>query len=333
MAFKFFIGVDTAKTKYDLAQLSGGGEVLDQREVLNANEDVGHWLEELLDGHHIEPAEVLLCVEQTGIYTHRITHLAYQRGVSVWLVDAYHLSRSVGRSNVKTDKADALKIATYAQRNYLDYNAFKPNALIIDQIKSLENQRKRISKATHLLAVPIKEEAQNMTTPLDQIIYQATKRAIRVLEETHQALSKQLDEIIEKDEEFAKKRKLATSVPGFGKVNFRNLVCMTHGFTRLDDPRKLCANIGIAPYPRQSGKCLNRKPRIPKMANSQFKTDLTCGVQSILKSKNRFGRYYRHKTQGENKLHLIAVNNLRNKMIHTVMACLRNEVMYDENYA
>lgn len=333
MNFKLFIGVDTAKEKYDLAQFTAQGELLNHELLENNNVAVAKWLDELLACHTIQAEEILLCVEQTGIYTKRLTYLAHEKGLSVWLVDAYHLNRSIGRVNAKTDKVDAINIAKYAQRNYQDFTAFAPTPKVVEQIKSLEGQRRRMQKVINQLLVPINEEIDNVIEPLDKSFYQHSKEIIKRMKLSLKKIDAQIDQVIDQDDTLRKNRKIATSVPAFGKVNYRNLVCETHGFTRLLESRKLAANIGIAPYPKQSGKSLNRGPRIPKMSNNQFKSDLTCGVRSIVKSNNRFGRYYRRKREEENKPHFVVVNNLRNKIIHTVLACVKNQTMYNENYA
>lgn len=332
MDFKLFIGVDTAKAKYDIVQLTPRGERLCYEVVDNNNDSVNSWLDELLASHDIKPDEVLICVEQTGVYTNRMTHLAHAKGISVWLEDAYHLNRSMGSRRAKTDEIDAGDIAKYAHRNYQDFSAFKPVSKVVEQIKSLENQRRRLQKAINQLSVPVDEEVASLAQPLADECYRYTRQAIKKMEQSLAKIDAQIDQVIENDETLKKKRKYATSIPGFGKVNFRNLVCQTYGFTRLNNPRALCASIGIAPYPKQSGKCLNRKPQIPKMANSKFKADLTCAVRSIMRANNRIGEYFRRKRDQERKLYLVAVNNTRNKIIHTVMACIRKEVMYDENY-
>lgn len=331
MPYQLFIGIDTAKAKYDFHNLDRQGNLQLHGEVANSPAALKQWLQDLVEAHDLSPSKVLICIERSGIYSLNLACLAHELGFHVWLEDALHLSRSFGRTRGKTDAIDAARIAKYAQRNWQDVRLFQPLCQTVTKIKSLVGQRKRMIKAKNILLVPMTEE-QGFLPDLSEDLHTTTAALVNQAEQAIKALNQQMDALINNDEELREKEKLATSVPGFKKVNFRNLVIATEGFTRLADARSLACQIGITPFPRQSGKCLNKKPTSGKMGDKSFKTTLTCAVQSIIKSDNRFGRYYRRKI-AEGKNHLVVVNALRNKIIHTVMACINNNTMYEENYS
>lgn len=331
MSYQLFIGIDTAKDKYDFHYLDSQANDYSHGEIANSPIDLQKWLEELLTAHKLSPDSILICIEHSGIYSLNMACLAHKLGFHVWLEDALHLSRSFGRTRGKTDAIDAARIAKYAQRNWQDVRLFQPMPQTIAKIKSLVGQRKRMIKAKNMLLVPVNEE-QEFMPGLNQQIHATTLDLVRQAKQAIKALDEQIEILINSDQQLREKKKLATSVPGFKKVNFRNLVIVTEGFTRLHNTRTLACQIGIAPFPRQSGKCLNKKPTIGKMGTKAFKVSLTCAVQSIINSNNHFGRYYQRKI-AEGKEHLVVVNALRNKIIHTVMACINNNTMYEDNYS
>jgi len=331
MSYKLFIGVDTSKAKYDCNGLDLAGHQQLCTEVANCSATLTQWLADLIDGHSLSASQVLICIERSGIYSLNLAYIAHEMGFAVWMEDALHLAHSFGRVRGKTDAVDAARIAKYAQRNWQDMKPFIPQNETVSRISSLVKQRRRTIKAKNILLVPINEEQAFSTISIDDL-HQSSREIIERMEQAIKEFNAQIDQLIEADEQLKKKATFAMSVPGFKKVNFRNLVISTEGFIRLDSPRALACNIGIAPFPRQSGKCLNRKPTIGKMGNKAFKTTLTCAVMSVIRGDSHFGRYYRRKI-AEGKKHLVVVNALRNKMLHTVLACIKNEVMYEEKFS
>lgn len=331
MSYQLFIGIDTAKAKYDFHSFDAQGSPQLSGVVVNTNGQLVDWLNELLDAHQLTASQILICIERSGIYSLNLACTAHDMGFHVWMEDALQLSRSFGRVRGKTDAEDAARIAKYAQRNWQDVKLFKPLSQTVTSIKSLVGQRRRLIKAKNIILVPVNEEVEHLPE-LNTDLHKATLALVKEAEKAIKQIDRQIDELIMADENLKLKAKLATSVPSFKKVNFRNLVIKTEGFTRLMDPRSLACNIGIAPFPRESGKCLKKKPSIGKMGDKTFKTTLTCGVQSIIRSDNHFGRYYRKKI-AEGKSHLVVVNALRNKILHTVLACIKNNTMYEENYS
>ena len=330
MPYELFIGVDTSKATYDLVALDKNGVQQFGTPVDNCSSTLTKWLSELVDAHSFAAEQILICIERSGMYSLNLAHIAHDLGFAVWVEDAFHLSRSIGRVRGKTDAVDAARIAKYALRNWQDMKPFAPLSDTVCRIKSLVQQRRRMIKAKNILLVPINEEEQSAPFPINDL-HNTSHQTIKKMEQAIKEYDEQIDQLIQADEQLQEKATLAMSVPGFKKVNFRNLVIATEGFVRLHSPRALACNIGIAPFPHQSGKCLNKKPSIGKMGNKAFKSTLTAGVMSVIKGNNHFAKYYQRKTS-EGKKHLVVVNALRNKMLHTVLACIKNKVTYEENF-
>ena len=51
------------------------------------------------------------------------------------------------------------------------------------------------------------------------------------------------------------------------------------------------------------------------------------GAWSVSSTNNHFGQYYRRKL-AEKKKESLAINNLRNKILKTVFACVKNQTVY-----
>jgi transposase len=330
MQYRLFIGVDSAKEKCDLALMDAQGEVLDRLTLGNRTELIQDWLDELSASFKVAPQEILCCIENTGWYHVRILNLLCAAGCQVWVEDAYQLSRSMGRVRGKTDKLDALRIAQYALRFEDQARLCAGESDLRLRLRSLVAQRRRIVRYISGLSQPIAEEQHCSPVDLEQQ-HQHSLQLVQLMRKQLKALEKDIDKTIKKDEKLARQRKIILSVPGFGPVTTHLLLIVTDGFTRYTTARQLASYTGVAPFSRQSGKCLNRKPKTSAIANKRLKSMLTMGARSLLRGENHFAAFYERKRK-EGKPHLVALNAVRNKMIHTVCACLRNDVMYQKNY-
>ena len=72
------------------------------------------------------------------------------------------------------------------------------------------------------------------------------------------------------------------SIPGIGKKTAMLLILSTDGFTRFENIKQLVAYTGIAPRIFQSGKTINKKPKICKLGMAGLRRSLfMCSLQAI----------------------------------------------------
>ena len=133
--------------------------------------------------------------------------------------------------------------------------------------------------------------------------------------------------------------KIVQSIPGFGQVIASKLIQVTYGFTRLTDPRQLACFAGVAPFEYSSGTSLKGKTRISHLANKEIKNlsrsfgrkMLHLAALVTIRKGNIMHDYFNRKVaQGKNKMSVI--NAVRNKLIHILLACIKNNTMYQKNY-
>jgi transposase len=330
MHFRLFIGVDSAKEKYDLAVLDATGQPLDIQTLTNDTAAIQEWLARLATTYQIPTSEVLCCVENTGWYHLRLVNLLCAAGCQVWVEDAFQLSRSMGRVRGKTDPVDAARIAQYAYRHRDLARLTDAESSLRLRLRTLVSQRRRIQRYLHGLSVSIAEEQHCSPVDLSRQ-HQHSLQLVEIMRARLKALEKDIEATIQEDEKLARQRNVILSVPGFGPVTTHLLLIITDGFTKYTTGRQLASYCGVAPFPKQSGKRLNRKPKTSSIANRRLKTVLTMGARSLIRwGNNHFAQFYQRK-RAEGKSHLVALNAVRNKMIHTVTACLRDDVMYEKN--
>ncbi len=346
-AFTHFLGVDVAKATLALHLLDAHGHTLRAEEVPNAPDALEAALRAALDACALPVAgahRLLVCCEHTGQLSTFVVATCRRLGVPCWRADAALVqATSATRRRGKTDAADALMIARYCLR-YRDHYAAEPTD---ERELAAHAAARRLGLVKSIRGAFVKMRT-GLKTQLKEIdafgfgAFLAADDAVgagaaAVLAEALEHLGRQiaaLDALLRQAAAapaIADEMRIAQSCPGVGPVLSSQLAVATHGFTRLGRARQLAAHACVAPFERTSGTSLNRGPRTSKQGDRELKRLLTMGAQSCVRHWPPYREYYWRK-RAEGKKHLVVINNIRNKILHTLTACLAKGVMYDKNY-
>jgi len=144
------VGIDVSKGKSTVAIMQPFGI------IVASPYEVGHTVSELkrlADRIRGLTGETRIVMEYTGIYCQPIARFLYDEGFFVSVVHAKLLydfgNNSIRR--VKTDKADAVKIAAYALSNWLELPRFVPEEEIRQMLKAFSRQYDKYSKLKTVL--------------------------------------------------------------------------------------------------------------------------------------------------------------------------------------
>lgn len=139
------VGIDVSKGKSMIAVVRPFGEVLvtpyEVRHTASELRELAHSLQSL-DG------ETRVILEHTGKYYEPITQVLCAAGIFVSAVNPL-LIKEYGNNSirkVKTDKADALKIARYGLANWAELQEHTPMETIREQLKTMNRQYSLYSK-------------------------------------------------------------------------------------------------------------------------------------------------------------------------------------------
>ena len=84
------------------------------------------------------------------------------------------------------------------------------------------------------------------------------------------------------------------------------------------------------PFEHSSGQ-YKGKAKVSQIANKQVKSLLHLGAMSAIQYCPSLKGYYERKVkEGKNKM--LVINNVRNKLVGRVFACVRENRNYDESY-
>ena len=144
------VGIDVSKGKSMIAIMRPLGE------VVATPFEVGHTATELNELAKFIlkiSGETRVVMEYTGVYFEPIARALYDAGLTVCVVHA-QLIHNYGNNTIrkiKTDKADAIKIANYALDNWSKLKPYTPIDEVRRQLKAYSRQYRKFNKLKTML--------------------------------------------------------------------------------------------------------------------------------------------------------------------------------------
>jgi transposase len=335
---KLFIGIDFSKEKIDVAIIFAEGLTETSMRLFNEfkNSVSGYkqlvkWVEE--SSNETEPSLWLFCGENTGDYSKPLCNFLYGRGFDMWLENAKSIKDASGIRRLKSDRTDANMIAEYAMRNNDKAIVYEPLSESLSQLRELFLYRQMVVRHRCSFQVRRGEKRLNMEkSPVKTMISQSGRHIVTELNKEIEKIDKRIAELIDSDEELAQVFTIVTSIPGIGTQNAVCLMVYTDNFRRFNfDSRKIACYYGIAPFGRDSGTSVHTDPHVHYMANRQIKAMLSQAALSAAKFNPVIASYYSRLIE-RGKKRQIALNNVKNKLVHIVTAMVRNKQLFDKDY-
>jgi transposase len=331
MQYNYILGIDVSKKTIDAA--------LSQNKA-NANMIINKFTNDLkgyqrllvwLKKQGIQIDQVLICLENTGIYHRSLVTFLQNHQAFVWVENAVAIKWSGGLQRGKTDQVDAQRICLYAFRNQDKARAYSPMDKSLQQVADLLATRGRLVQARMSLLAPIKELKESGLEQEANMLEEACKKSIAGLGEEIKAIEAIIGDIIQREDQLQNTYQIIRSVPGVGLITALHLMVYTHNFKRFAHAKQLSSYAGVAPFQYSSGSSVRGRTKLHPMANKTLKTSLhMCALSSIINNRE-IKQYYEKKVkEGKNKMSVL--NAIRNKLLHRVYACVRDGKMYEYNY-
>ncbi len=246
---------------------------------------------------------------------------------NLWIEMSFRILRSIGVQRGKNDKIDAERIARYAEKNQEKALLYKAPKKSLEKIRALLALREKmvVFKASLLRNV---KEMKIFDLEISKTNNSYQKATVKALDADIKKIEKQLEVYISEDSNLEKIYTQITSVPGVGNITALLLICFTNEFTVFNTPRELACYCGVVPFEYTSGKNVRAKPKVHFMANKKLKKQLhMCALSSITHHSEMRAYFNRKVQEGKNKM--LVLNNVRNKIVHRICACVRQNRLYE----
>ena len=270
---------------------------------------------------------LLIGMENTGRYNWALYEALKETTHRVFVVSPLHLKKSMGLVRGKNDKIDAIRIATFIQKNHHELSPWKPCCQSIQKLKILLTERNSRIKAKRQLLKQQHDYAKMKHLGMDKSLMGLNKQQLTLLNNQLSLIENSIEALINADEQMQRQAKLIRSVPGVGKVLCWMMLAKTEGFTTITEPRKMACYSGVVPFSHQSGTSIKGRERVSTYADKSLKTTLHMAAMSAIRLENDLRQYYRRKVEeGKNKMS--ALNAVRNKIVHRIFAVVKNQTPY-----
>ncbi|HWZ34546.1 MAG TPA: IS110 family transposase [Mucilaginibacter sp.] len=330
MNYHFFIGIDVSKSTLDFTLLTGKEKSF-QLQTSNDLAGIRQFWKQLKEQSTFALEQAVFCMEHTGIYNQHVLGFLYSKKAAICLESAIHIKRSAGLQRGKNDQVDALRIAQYAYKNREMLRLWQPKRQVITQLKELATLRNRLLNAKKQLTVPVKE-----TALFDK---QLAKRTAGLFKATSEALTHDIkrvetaiDQLVAADEQLKRLFHVVTSVDGIGKITATAMIICTNEFKDISEAAKFACYSGIAPFEHTSGSSIRGKSRVSHQANKPMKTLLHLAALVAICYNHDMNHFYQRKL-AQNKNKMAIINAVRNKLVHRVFACVKQDRVYQKKYA
>ena len=329
MQFDYFIGIDVSKATLDFAVVKLN-QVLFHQQVSNDKKGIAEFLKALRQQTKASIGQWLFCMEHTGIYNNPLLKALHQHSAHIWVERAAHIQESIGLTRGKTDQVDAKRIALFAYKNRDEARLWTPPRAVITQLDRLTAQRARLVKVIKILQTPLTDSEGFIDKADHRANQQACTASLKSLKADLKSVDKSIAELAKQDPELNRLFERVTSVVGISQTTAAEIIVTTNEFKAISDPKKFACYAGVVPFERSSGQRKGR-PQVSHRANKKVKSLLHMGAMSAVQHCIQMKVYYERKvSEGKNKM--LVLNNVRNKIVHRIFACVREDRNYDEKY-
>lgn len=328
MHFDYFIGVDVSKATLDFAVVKAN-QVLFHQQVSNDKKGIVGFLKYFRQQTTAPIEACLFCMEHTGIYNNPLLTALHQQSANIWVERAAHIQESMGLTRGKTDQVDAKRIALFAYKNRDEVRLWAPPRAVVAQLDRLTAQRARLVKVIKQLQTPLTDSKGFVSKTDRRADQQACAASLKALKADLKAADQAIINLAQADPELKRLFERVTSVVGISQTTAAEIIVTTNEFKAITDPKKFACYAGVVPFERSSGQRKGR-PQVSQMANRKVKSLLHLGAMSAIQHCTHLKAYYTRKVaEGKNKM--LVLNNVRNKLVLRVFACVRQDRNYDKN--
>lgn len=324
MDFSYYLGIDISKNHIDLHLCNAKGNPTCFHQCRNTPEAI----REAFQGLPLEEfSQVLICAEQTGMYSFPLIEVAEEMECALWLEDPTRIILSSGVRRGKSDPVDAARIAAYAHRFADQARLYRFDAHLIRQLKYLMSTRRQMvaDRAKYIAQLndqkgympeDIYADKQEWFTPIiDHFSRQITQVEARIRELLH------------RDTLYTRQIELMQSIPGVGPQLALGMLTASGGFTTITSPKAMACHAGVAPFAYHSGENDYTRSRVSHRADKQLKCLLHMAALSVVARPGELQDYYRRKC-AEGKPKMSVLNAIRCKLIHRIYAVIKRNEKY-----
>jgi transposase len=321
----YFIGIDVAKRKLDIALLYQGK--IKSKVVENGPAGYAQLLQWLAQQGAIA-TQSHVCLEATGPYSEAVALALADAG---WTISVVNPARIKGfaqgeLARNKTDRADAALLARFCL-------AMRPSVWIppsqewrelrawVDRLQALKEMRQQ-----EVNRIEANQAAQQ------QEVVKAIQRHVDWLDEQIKQLEADINDHINRHPQLKQDAQLLLSIPGIGTTTVAKLLAYAGDIKRFANAKALAAFIGVTPRHKQSGISVKGRTMMSRTGHADLRKALympgLVGLRYNPAIKS-FGQRLRAKGMARKAV----VGAAMHKLAHLIYGVVSSGMPFDANLA
>ena len=275
----------------------------------------------------------VFCGEQTGKYSHGLCDFLFDKGLDMWIEAPLRIKRCMGIARGKNDSLDSLRIAEYAYRYQDKMTTYQPVSKAIAQLKELFLARLKFVEQRKALFVRNNTSTEySKGSDAEKTVAKLSRNLIKQYDESIRQLEEEMQAIIDSDEEILETFENISSIKGISLINASAFIIYTNNFKDFGaDPRRIAAYWGVAVFAQDSGTSVHHPARTSPMCSKMLKSLLSEAAVAA-KTYNPGIKQYYDRLIAKGKHKGVALNNVKNKLVHIITALAVNKTEYVEGY-
>ncbi len=314
------LGIDVSKRKLDVTLIVN--EKASHKVVSNDRKGfccLYQWLQTR------ECYNIHVCMESTGIYSQSVAKFLHTKGYKVSVVNPLMI-KAFGKSKLirtKTDAADALLIAKFAQVNEL--RLWNPPNQIQQEIKELYGFYNLLNKELCMINNQLECKEQK-----GKYLMQACQQTSNSLKQQITNLKSNLLNLVHSDEQLVKNYELLLSIPGIGSTTAIAILALIPDINNFCSARQLAAFTGLTPYHHQSGSSVRGKSSLSRIGNKDIRAALYWPAISA-KNHNLLVKSFVQSMHEKHKHNMSIICAVMRKLIHIIFGVLKHQTPFNPN--
>lgn len=323
--FTQFCGIDVSKDTLDycfLPSIGGKPSTVAVHQITNSMSAVNQ------DFNDASYKDTLFVLEATGTYSSKALAALTQMGRSIFLVHPYKSKCYMAAQGVsnKNDRQAAYSLAHMGRG--MDVRLYKAPSEEMQKRKQILSAITALQKQERMLGNQIHALEQYAVVSIEAL--NALQQALSVVQEQLVPLKKQLYQTTN-DATFNRKKKFASSVIGIGDKTAEALLLATNNLETFEHSGQVSKFLGLVTWSHDSGTSVAKKGGITKFGDSYVRSLLYMCTRSAIRYNSACRDLYL-RLRKNNKPHKLAAVAVMNKLIKQFFACVKQEVLFDNEH-
>jgi transposase len=268
-------------------------------------------------------------MEATGIYHEKFAYFLNDQGLDLSIILPNKISNYARTLDVKTvtDKTASEAIALFGLERKLDN--WEPPKGVYKKLQQLSRERGQLMDEQTVIKNQLHAESKE-ARPHENSKHRSNKR-LALIKKQIQDINKELEELINTNDEVKEIVILLRSIPGIGKITAATILGETNGFNLIRNKRQLTSYAGLDVKEKQSGTSVRGKATISKKGNRQLRKAMHLPALSAIRSDERFKAIF-IRLVSKHGVKMKAVVAVQRKLLEMTFTMFKSKTKFDKNY-